>query len=360
MEKLKIIHVIYAGLGGHANVLFPLLETDFGHKFDNEIVFYGIEPTLESYKKKAEALKIPHASIQKKRGQYRKPFKKFGLLLKYSQPDRIIVHSSELILPAIAFRKQKKACAVYYVEHEANASKGISLRFLSNYALKRANAIVCLSEKYRRELENQYNVKRPITVIPNGINTSLFSPVEKHDLDYVYLGMASRMVKGKDHKTLLTAFKIVLENHPNIRLILAGDGETRPVVEALCQQLDLSKHVDFTGMLDEKEMLEFYAKITVYVLATHYETMSTALLQAMSCGLPVVTSAIENNAALIDHDVTGWLYKDENAVDLANQIMDIIQHVEKKNQISAAARAHIIKNFSVQKMETLYTNLVNE
>lgn len=354
------MHVIYSGLGGHANVLFPLLETEFGQKFDNEIVFYGIEPTLESYKKKAEVLHIPFTSIQKKRGQYRNPFKAFSALLNRSQPDRIIVHSSELIIPAIAFRKQKKTCKVYYVEHEANQSKGISLRFLSKYALKRANSVICLSENYKAELETKFKCRVPLIVIPNGINTVVFSPVEKAKSNLLYIGMASRMVTGKDHSTLLNAFKILRENHPQTQLIIAGDGETKSAVEILCNDLGLVDHVDFVGMLNENEMLEFYAKINLYVLATRYETMSTALLQAMSCGLPVVTSAIKNNAAILEHGKTGWLYEDENAVDLAAQLKDAIEQNEKTEHIARAARIQIIETFSVEKMAMRYTNLVNE
>ena len=56
MDKLKIIHVLYSGLGGNGNVVFPLLETDFGRNPEHVAVFYGVEPLLPAYREHCRRL----------------------------------------------------------------------------------------------------------------------------------------------------------------------------------------------------------------------------------------------------------------------------------------------------------------
>ncbi len=358
MEKLRIIHVLYSGLGGHGNVVFPLLESQFGEKHENVLVFFGIEEALPSYIDQAKKLGIQSYNILKKPRRYRKAFSAFKKILTHHNPDRIIVHSSELIVSAVKYRQAHRTCKVYYVEHENNKSKGLSLKLLSKYALRKANKVVCLSENYEKELKEQFNCLVPTVVIPNGINTSKFSPSTPTGNGMVIFGMASRMIPGKDHITLLNAFKQALKVHPTIQLHIAGDGETFESVKTLSKDLDLTESVQFLGLLNEEEMQRFYKSLSVYLLATKSETLSTAILQAMSCELPVITSDIKNNALLIEHNKTGWLYKDQNSVDLEQKINYAVEHMDQANQIGKAARTHVIDNYSNGSMYDKYSELI--
>ena len=156
MEKRKVIHVIYSGLGGHGHVLFPLLEGKFGEEFINIIVFYGVEPVIPAYVLRCKELGITFHEIEKKRGQYIKPFRLYREILKREAPHAILVHNSELIISSVAYAKKAGACKAYYVEHQDNKTKSLTLRSLSKYALKRADAVVCLSENFKQELLKQF------------------------------------------------------------------------------------------------------------------------------------------------------------------------------------------------------------
>ena len=356
MDKPKVIHVLYSGLGGHANVVFPLLESSFGHDFNNHLVFFGIEPTVDAYIKKCESLDIDFSEIRKKPKQYIRSFGQFTETLRDLNPDTIIVHNSELIIPALQYKKKHPNCSVYYVEHQDNNTKGITLNFLSKYALKRSDGVICLSENFKDELLAKYKRKVPIHVISNGIDIDKYKTVEKRNP--LVLGMASRMMQTKDHTNLLKAFKIVLQKHPEVKLEIAGDGATYNAVIALANELKVDGSVKFLGFLNDAEMIEFYNRIGIYILATNSETMSTAILQAMACGLPVITSDIKNNAAIIQHEKTGWLYKDRNSVDLANQINFVIENFDSSIKIGLTAREEIRQNYSLQKMAERYAELV--
>jgi glycosyltransferase involved in cell wall biosynthesis len=358
MERHKVIHVIYSGLGGHANVVFPLLASEFGKKHDQVLVFFGVENTLPDYLVKSEEMGIKTYSIQKKPRKYLNAFAQFKQLLGSEKPDRIIVHSSELVVPAVQYQKKNPSVKVFYVEHENNQSKGTSLKLLSKYAMRKTNAVICLNENYKAELENKYNCKVPIRVIHNGVDTEKFKPATQKKDAPIIIGMASRMIPGKDHPTLLKAFKNILETHPRVELHIAGEGETLKQVKEQSKSLGLESHVQFLGLLKEAEMVAFYAKIHAFVLATHAETLSTAILQAMSCGLPVLTSDIPNNKLIISPKQTGWLYTDKNSLDLANQLSDILADLTVANKIGAQARAAVIENYSIQTNAQKYEELI--
>ena len=359
-NKQKIIHVIYSGLGGHANVLFPLLESNTLSNYEHIIVFFGVEKVLHDYIIKAQNLSINTYTIQKKPRQYIKPFYKFKSILKKEKPNHILVHSSELLLPALKYRKKNRSVKVNYIEHENNTTKGVSLKLLSKIALKKANTVVCLSNQYKQELQTNYKCKVPIQVIPNGINISKYLNSENEIPKPFTFGMASRMIQGKDHSTLLRAFSKVVKKYPETMLNIAGDGETLSSVKAKAKKLNLENNILFLGLLNENEMIIFYQNLSVYIQATLSETLCTSILQAMSCQLPVIASDIENNKPLINNNETGWLYLSKNSDDLARIMLNSIEYPQKNITISENARKFCKTNFSNKTMAKGYKQLIEQ
>ena len=195
-------------------------------------------------------------------------------------------------------------------------------------------------------------------MIPNGVNHHFYQPKEKNQVGV--LGMAARIVDTKDHLNLILSFKTVLKKHPHLKLKIAGDGNLKNQMLKLVNKNKLESQVSFVGLLNEDELIKFYQSLNVYVHATKSETLSTSILQAMSCGLPVITSNIENNAILIEEGSTGWLYKDQNAVDLANKINFVVEHPDLANKVGLHARTHVRENYTIENMAKLYITVLNE
>lgn len=354
MEKPKVIHVLYAGLGGHGSVVFPLLESSFGDQFENVLVFYGVEETRQEYVMKSEKLALVYYGILKKPKQYLKPFYLFKKILKNEKPNYIIIHSSELIIPAVRYAK-KRDCTVIYAEHEPNHTKTRLEKYLTNFAKNHVAKIICLNQSYVDSLNFKSD---KVVIIPNGVNHNIYK--EKKVNTNKILGIAARITDTKDHHNLLIAFKKALETNPNLELKIAGDGNLKKQISEEAIKLGIHFKITSTGLLNEQELVEFYQSLDVYVHATKSETLSTAILQAMACGLPVITADIENNALLIQDDQTGWLYQDQNPLDLADKINYVIAHPAAASRVGQAARAHVISNYSVAHMAKLYTNLLSE
>jgi glycosyltransferase involved in cell wall biosynthesis len=356
-KQLKILHVLYSGLGGHGNVVFSLLETDFGKTHNNTLVFYGVENVREEYLKKVNKMKISSHSIIKRPKHYIKGFKIFKKILHLEKPDRIIVHSSELIIPAIKYSKKNRECKVFYVEHEPNHTKTRFELYISRYAAKKVDKIVCLNESYKSDIKSKYGIKNNIEVIPNGINTEKFCS-NKTGSKPRKLGIAARITKTKDHAILIQAFKKLTKDYSDLNLIIAGTGDLLEEIKNLCKKENLSGKVVFSGLLDENQIIDFYKEIDVYVHASKSETLSTSILQAMSCSLPVIASNIDNNSLLLQHGKTGWLYKNENAADLERQIREVLDNFELANKIAVAGREHVISSYSNLEMSFKYNKLV--
>ncbi|MBK7557618.1 MAG: glycosyltransferase [Chitinophagaceae bacterium] len=136
-----------------------------------------------------------------------------------------------------------------------------------------ADKMVYLSEAYRQQVKAKltwlFREKRSV-VIPNGINLLTYGKATKpHDASRVVLGMQSRLIDIKDHLTLLDAFALLLKKEMpvTLQLQIAGDGAFKKTLEEKAAVLQITKQVIFTGMLEEKELVDFYSNwIFIFML----------------------------------------------------------------------------------------------
>ncbi len=362
MEKLNVLQTLYSGLGGHGNVVFSLLSTDFLTDYKSTLVFYGIEPALPFYINRAEQLGVSHFSIQKKPKRYFKSFTAFRKILHESSPDCIIIHDSELIIPANTYRKKNKKCRLIYIEHESNQSKRRFLWWMSRFAYKKADKVVCLSSSYKNELIERLSVKNEdkFVVIPNGIDISVFKPKHAPLTDTLTIGMAARFSTLRDHLLLVKAFARLVEKYPKAVLKLAGTGDSLRAVKDAVNNHSLSANVEFLGFLDEAEMVDFYGSLHLYVHATKSENLSTSILQAMAMELPVITADLSNNKPLIQHEKTGWLYSTGDEADLTKKLHLALENKQNWTNMTKAARQTVLTLYSNEVMVKKYSNLINK
>ena len=315
---MKILHVLYSGLGGHGNVFFSLVRADVQKKFCYQVLFNGIEPIRDEYKERCELLNIPYTGVLKKPGLDLKYYKQLYIEIKAANADVVFVHSSTYILPAYLaslFAKEKPLIIVR--ETQANHLKTKQEWFWLGVALLLTNKIVFLSSEYNAQVKKTfgflYNSSK-VLVIPNGIDLEKFKPKHSTDSAVIYIGMQSRLVAIKDHRTLIAAFNQLCLNHPyqRFKLIIAGDGESMASLEDFANTLACKEHILFTGLLPETELIDFMYKLDIYVHASLGETMSTAIMQAMACRLPIIASDVNGINNMLQNDISGILVSVQN------------------------------------------------
>ena len=358
---MKILHVLYSGLGGHGNVFFSMVRADEKHEFKFEALFNGIEEVRSEYKKNCYNLGIKWSFIKKTPGLDLAYYKKLLKLIKKSDAEIIFLHSSAYILPsklAILFSKQKKKIIVR--ETQANNLKNKMEWLWLSLAFLFANKIIFLSEEYRYEIEKNlrwlYN-KKKVAVVPNGIDLTIFQP-DENIKDKIIIGMQSRLAKNKDHTTLLHAFALLKnQGHNNIKLKIAGDGTCRPQLILLTQTLNIESEVEFTGMLEENDLVKFLHNLTIYIHASFGETMSTAIMQAMACRLPIIASDVPGIKNMIINNKTGILVPVKNEQLMADAIIYLLNTNSFADELAENAYEFSKLNYSNVTMFKKYKEL---
>ena len=293
---MKVAQILYSGLGGHGSVVFSMLRGGAHAEWSNSLLFFGIEPVTPAYRAATAALDVRAHAIQVAPGYGWRAWPEVHSWLRAEQPDALIVHSSST-LPPCALYAARHGVPLVFVEHTPTAVKTRADRAFSAMAMCVADGVVMLTQDYvedsRRAMGAAFRRSR-VHVIPNGVDTDTFRPRSKPPRTEVRVGMAARMSPSKRQDLLVRAVAQLAEGPDRSRwlLTLAGDGETREALERLVGDLGLGDRVRFVGMLDEPRLVEWLADLDVYAHASDGETLSTSLLQAMACGVPIVASRI--------------------------------------------------------------------
>ena len=214
---MKIHHILYSGLGGHGNVFFSMVEADIEKEYSFEALFTGVEPVRQEYIDRCKFNNVPFAYIKKIPG--RKHFSFFYNVFKAvmkSDADVIFIHGSIMLVPAWLAKKINNSNKKIIVrETQAIHLKTNREKKALNFSMKLADKIVFLSEEYRNQIQidmGGYFKPEKTHVIPNGIDLNFFTPIQLiNKRSVLKIGMQSRIVPIKDHKTLFAAFKIVCE-----------------------------------------------------------------------------------------------------------------------------------------------------
>ncbi len=205
-----------------------------------------------------------------------------------------------------------------------------------------------------------------IRVIHNGVNTQRFAPsAETQDrvrgelevaADAVLIGSVGRMVPIKDYGTLLRAMNRLVDRGMNLQALLVGEG---PKLESLKREASespaLRGRVKFTGASDR--VAELLNAMDIFVLPSLREGMSNTLLEAMSCGLPIVASRAGGNEETISDGQSGFLFDAGDDQALADRIERLVVNAELRRAMSEAARNRALAEFSLDTMIERYRGL---
>lgn len=157
--------------------------------------------------------------------------------------------------------------------------------------------------------------------------------------DRVVIGNVARFCEAKDHPGLLRAFHDVQSTHPAARLLLVGDGETRPQAEALRDALALGGTVHFAGTRQDVPAL--LRAMTVFVLSSRHEGMPVAVLEAMACGVPVVTTDVGGIGELVRDGETARIVPPGDPQALADALRWMIDHPAERMAMRDRALAMV-------------------
>lgn len=209
--------------------------------------------------------------------------------------------------------------------------------------LKRFDAIVVPSE-YLVGIFAEFGFKA--VAIPNFVDAENFAFREKENAAPVFL--SNRNLESLYNiEAILRAFRLIQEKYPNAELLIAGSGREREKLERISKNLNL-KNARFLGAVPQREMPSLYHKASVYLNSSDVDNMPLSIIEAFSCGTPVVTTNAGGIPFLVRHEETGLLVEKEDYKALALAAMRVLEDEELRRKIIRQARDESLQKYSWQ------------
>ncbi len=234
-----------------------------------------------------------------------------------------------------------------YTEHSVwNKRRGLSwARGLESWAYRQYDQVIAISESAGQSLLSwQPGLKEKLSIIPNGIDLSLFDITEERVRQKrIELGVegetkvilyAGRLVKEKGADILLEAAGLM--DIPNWRLLIAGNGSEKINLVSLCSALNMDEKVHFLGT--RSDIPELMAASDLVVLPSRWEGLPLTLLEAMAAGKPVVACQVGGVPEVIKDGVEGYLVPPENPEAMKVAIEKILKDPGRANILGQAGK----------------------
>lgn len=287
--------------------------------------------------------------------------------LRDHPPDLLVTHSStDSWLTAIACLGLPQAPPVVRLRHiSAPIPRNWPTRWLYTRGCRR---VVTTGEMVRRQMmaRNGFAGER-IVSIPSGIDLTRFSPGDRSEarwrlglpMDAPILGIVATLRSWKGHRHLLEAMARLLPDPP--LLVMVGDGPQRQILQAAVEDLGLSDRVRMPG--NQEDVVPWLRAMDLFALPSYAnEGVPQSLMQAMACGLPVISCPVGAIPEIIAHGDTGLLVPPRDPASLAAAVRRLVDDPGERRRLGERARRHALDHFSEEtmltRMEALFYELV--
>lgn len=243
-------------------------------------------------------------------------------------------------------------CAITLRGTEVPHSRNSVIRPLLAQALLRADRVLAVSESLRQLAIELGMPAAKGRVVGNGVDIDKFSPVDRRDArrrwnlpdNAKVLISVGALVERKGVHRVIECLPSLIARHPGLRYLVVGGGSPEGNMEAeLRAQVDslsLQAHVVFCGPMKPADLSMVLSAADVFVLATRNEGWANVFLEAMACGLPVITTDVGGNREVVSDPALGRIVPFGDATALGHALDDaLVQHWDR-DRIIAHARAN--------------------
>lgn len=229
---------------------------------------------------------------------------------------------------------------------------------VTRFAIQQSDAVTTVSEFLRKRTIDTFNLAKEISVIPNFVDSRRFKPLcvparrnifAEPDEKIVLHASNFRPVKRID--TVMKVFAHVAASIPS-RLVLMGDGPEIPLAEKLALEFGIQDRVTFLG--GNESVDEIFPVADVFILPSDHEGFGLAALEAMSCGVPVIGSAVGGMREFVKSGVNGFLFDPEDIDGMGQTMQDLLSDNALRLSVGRNARCSAKELFSLEKIVAQY------
>lgn len=245
---------------------------------------------------------------------------------------------------------------------------GLPIAIYDRLSLYLPDHLVAVSDHMCKQIRSMpVTSQRRVTAIPNAIPVEKFFQPDLRDdcrLEFglgsenITMGFAGRMEKVKTIDLLLLAYQQVLEKHPNIRLLLVGEGSKLLEWQNLADRLGVSHSVIWAGF--RADMPRILAGIDIFVQPSINEGLSLATLEAMAAGKAIIATDVGGTSEIIQNNETGLLVTPGSIESLVAALIDFVDHPEKRMKLAHSGQVFVNEKFNVNRMTDSYHDLYLE
>lgn len=219
--------------------------------------------------------------------------------------------------------------------------------------------LVAVTPRVRQELLDM-RIGRPDTfsVVPLGFDLGQFEGSERHrgelrhelrvDPDVPLVGIVARLVPIKAHEVFVRAAHRLHAEHPGMHFVIVGDGERRQELERMVRDVGLETVTHFLGW--RADLSRIYADLDVVMLTSRNEGSPVALIEAMACARPVVSTSVGGVPDVVQDGRTGWLVPMDDAGALAGAVSRVLLRPADAASVARAAREHVRERYGAQRL----------
>jgi glycosyltransferase involved in cell wall biosynthesis len=219
-------------------------------------------------------------------------------------------------------------------------------------------AIIAISRAIEAQLKNNVGLaENRVHYVASGIATDRYRPAEEHGRlaelfelpkNAFKIGIVAQLIERKGHGRLFSVLPELIAAHPEVEVLCFGQGPLERELQRQIQELGLADKVRLVGFRSDLESL--LPDLDCLVHPAEREGLGVAVLEALSCGLPVVASAVGGLVDVIEHESTGLLVDVEDNGALLQAVSRIVQDEGLRLRLGTAGRQRVQDEFSADSM----------
>lgn len=170
------------------------------------------------------------------------------------------------------------------------------------------------------------------------------------------LGVVSRLERIKGMDLVMPALAEVRKAHPDVRLLVVGDGSLRQEMQEQAEDLRLQAAVEWAGRQSQESLPQWYQRMDIVLMPSRSEGFGLTAIEAMACGCVVVAARIGGLPEVVRDEEVGLLHEPESIADMASKINRLIEHPDLWKEMAEKSAAYV-QRFSFNRYVQLFNDL---
>lgn len=259
----------------------------------------------------------------------------------------IFIYIAKFFHKKVVWHMHAGRFAVFYQQH----------RYAVRKVVDKSDVIIALSEYWKEYFKNEFPTKR-VEIIKNVISAPV---VHKQQTGYFTLLFLGLLGKNKGIYDLLECIRDhKVEFQGKLKLYIGGNGEIEHVKQ-LIKEYGIADIVIFEGWVSGDKKIELLNKSDAYILPSYKEGLPKSILEAMSYGMPIISTPVGGIPEIVSNGENGYLVEPGNKEDIYKAIMSLLNDADLRNRMGRISLSRVgehLPEYVEKQLETLYDSLL--